>query len=86
MIAEFITKSDLQEFKRELLVEIKSFLSTSEQPRKSWLKSNEVRNILGCSHGTLQNLRINGTITPTKIGGTWYYSNEQVLSLLNKSA
>ncbi len=85
MIAEFITKSDLQEFKRELLVEIKSFLTSSDQPRKSWLKSNEVRQILGCSHGTLQNLRINGTITPTKIGGTWYYSNEQVLSLLNKS-
>ncbi len=83
MIAEFITKSDLQEFKRELLVEIKSFLTSTDQLHKSWLKSNEVKKILGCSHGTLQNLRINGTLTPTKIGGTWYYSNEQVLSLLS---
>ena len=83
MQIEFITKTDLSEFKKELLIEIKSFLSTSEQPRKSWLKSNEVKKILGCSDGTIQNLRINGTLTPTKIGGTWYYSNEQVLSLLN---
>ena len=83
MQIEFITKTDLSEFKKELLIEIKSFLTTSDQPRKSWLKSNEVKKILGCSDGTIQNLRINGTLTPTKIGGTWYYSNEQVLSLLN---
>lgn len=85
MQVEFITKSDLSEFKKELLAEIKTFLSSSEQPVKPWLKSNEVRKILGCSHGTLQNLRINGTLSPTKIGGTWYYSNAQVLSLLNKT-
>lgn len=83
MIAEFITKSDLQEFKRELLVEIKSFLTSTDQPGKSWLKSNEVRKILGCSHGTLQNLRINGTLTPSKIGGTYYYKYQEVMSLLN---
>ena len=84
MIAEFITKTDLQEFKKELFVEIKSYLTSTDMPTKAWLKSNEVRKILLCSHGTLQNLRINGTLTPTKIGGTWYYSNEQILSLLNK--
>jgi hypothetical protein len=85
MIADLITKTDLQEFKRELMVEIKSFLTTPDLPRKAWLKSNEVKEILGCSHGTLQNLRINGSLSPTKVGGTWYYSNEQVLSLLNKA-
>ncbi len=85
MNVEFITKTDLLDFKKELLQEIKSFL-TPDQPRKAWLKSNEVRQILGCSHGTLQNLRINGTLTPTKIGGTWYYSSEQIMSLLSQVA
>lgn len=86
MQVEFITKTDLSEFKKELLVEIKSFLTTADMPKQAWLKSSEVRKILGCSHGTIQNLRINGTLTPTKVGGTWYYSNEEVLSLLTKAS
>ncbi len=85
MIAEFITKSDLTEFKKELLSEIKAFISPTDQPRKSWLKSNEVRQILGCSHGTLQNLRINGKLLPTKVLGTYYYESEQVMSLLKST-
>jgi len=86
MNVEFITVSDLLDFKKELISEIKSYLTNNDQPSKTWLKSNEVRKILGCSHGTLQNLRINETLNPTKIGGTWYYDANQVYSLLSKAS
>jgi hypothetical protein len=36
---------------------------------KQWLKSVDVRKMLNISPGTLQNLRINGTLRYTKIGG-----------------
>jgi len=85
MNLEVITKDDLQSFKQDLLNEIKQiFRPAANASDKRWLKSNEVRQLLGCSHGTLQNLRINGTLTPTKIGGTWYYSSEQIMSLLSQ--
>jgi len=84
MAMEILTKEDLQQFKRELFTELFNTFSI-QQPQKKWLKSNEVKSILKCSNGTLQNLRINGTLFPSKIGGTWYYDSEQVNNLLSKT-
>ncbi len=71
MEINLITKQDLQEFKEELLSEIKKM--TDDKPKmKKWLKSHEVKEILGCSDSTLQNLRINGTLEYGRVGGTIY--------------
>lgn len=67
MAATIITTDDLQEFKAELIAEIKQILSNDE-PAKQWLRSSELRKMLKISPGTLQNLRVNGTLPYTKIG------------------
>ncbi|WP_370362918.1 hypothetical protein [Mucilaginibacter flavidus] len=43
--------------------------------------------MLKISPGTLQNLRVNGTRTFTKIGGIMYYKYEDILKMMegNKS-
>ncbi|HEX7356116.1 MAG TPA: helix-turn-helix domain-containing protein [Ignavibacteriaceae bacterium] len=79
---EIITKEDLQLFKAELLQEIKQLVKPSEVSAKAWLKSADVRKLLNISPGTLQNLRINGTLRYTKIGGTMYYKTEDITKLL----
>ena len=56
-----------------------------EEPTKRWLRSKEVIKLLKISPGTLQNLRINGTLTYTKIGGTLYYDNSDIEKLLNNN-
>lgn len=84
MAATIITTEDLLEFKMDLLQEIKKIIQTSEQnTNKKWLKSKEVTELLNISPGTLQNLRINGTLTYTKIGGTLYYDHTAIDKLLN---
>lgn len=84
MSVTIITKEDLQEFKMEIISEIKHLLQTSDSaPTKKWLKSNEVRKLLNISSGTLQNLRINGTLSYTKIGGIMYYDNSDIDKLLH---
>jgi len=83
MAATIITTEDLLEFKIDLLLEIKKLLQSSESHSiKKWLKSKEVTKLLNISPGTLQNLRINGTLTYTKIGGTIYYDNTDIEKLL----
>ena len=52
------------------------------QPLKKWLKSYEVKKILNISTGTLQNLRSNGTLPHTKIGGLIYYDAELINKVL----
>lgn len=86
MAATIITTEDLLEFKIDLLQEIKKMIQTSEpNTNKKWIKSKEVTELLNISPGTLQNLRINGTLTYTKIGGTLYYDNTDIEKLLNRN-
>ena len=83
MATEIITTDDLREFKMDLLGEIKQlFKEHNGQPSKKWLKSYEVRKILNISPGTLQNLRLNGTLPFTKIGGVMYYDYADIQEML----
>ncbi|MBJ2173638.1 helix-turn-helix domain-containing protein [Aureibaculum sp. A20] len=86
MAATIITTEDLLEFKLELLDEIKTLLQDNPQSNpKKWMKSAEVKEYLGISPGTLQNLRINGTIPYTRMGGVLYYDYEDISKILEKN-
>lgn len=80
---QLVTIEDLLILKADLLNEIKKLLKESSgQPVKKWLKSHEVRKLLDISPGTLQNLRVNGTLPFTKIGGVIYYDQEDIKEML----
>ena len=86
MPAQIITSDDLREFKLELLDEIRDIIREQKSnTTKQWLKSVEVRRLLNISPGTLQNLRINGTLPFTKIGGTNYYNDTDIETLLSQN-
>lgn len=79
---QLITVGDLQMFKKDLIAEIKSALATAVSPAKKWLKSTEVKKLLGISTGTLQNLRLNGSLTYSKVGGIIFYNYDEIMKLL----
>jgi len=83
MNVEIITREDLNEFRILLLNDLKEIINSKPQQPKEWLKSNEVRKLLNISPGTLQNLRITGTLSYTKIGGIMYYNHTDINKLLN---
>ncbi len=84
MPATILTTDDLREFKVELIEELKKLLrQNGVQPVKKWLKSPEIRKLLNISPGTLQNMRVNGTLPFTKIGGVIYYDYEDVQKMLS---
>lgn len=85
MAATIITPEDLQNFKQELLSEIQKLLSQRQTtPARKWLKSNEVRRLLLVSPGTLQNLRVNGTLPYTKIGGVIFYDYDDIQKMIEE--
>ncbi|MEE9361641.1 MAG: helix-turn-helix domain-containing protein [Cellulophaga sp.] len=86
MSATIITTEDLYEFKLQLLEGIKQLLDNqSGHITKKWLKSPEVRELLDISPGTLQNLRINGSLPYTKVGGILYYDYAEILQVMEKN-
>jgi len=84
MNVELVTKGDLENLRDSLLKEFREMIGSNPVTKK-WLKSSEVREILGCSPGTLQNLRVNGTLEYTKIGGTIYYASDSVNAVFEKN-
>lgn len=87
MSAQIVTKEDLDEFREKLLNDLKGLMGKTTDEPKKWLKSYQVKNLLKISPGTLQNLRVNGTLTFSKIGGIMYYKYEDILKMMegNKS-
>ncbi|WGQ09859.1 helix-turn-helix domain-containing protein [Pedobacter gandavensis] len=83
MKIDIITTEDLQQFKMDIMQEIKGVLHHRNlSQNKEWLRSSEVKTMLKISGGTLQNLRINSTIPFRKIGGTMYYDKSVIDKML----
>lgn len=83
---ELITRQDLENFKQELFTELKrlSFRMPRQEPQKEWLKSYEVRKLLGISPNTLRSLRSKGTLSSCRIGGLIFYRYEDIRMLMEE--
>ena len=87
MPTEIVNTDDLREFKIELLEDIKNLLSTaSGTSNKKYLKSSEMKKMLKVSTGTLQTLRINGTLPYTKIGGIIFYDADEIAKVMKENS
>ena len=96
MAVNIITQEDLDQFKTQFFQEQKLVLEKFKEditgstkiPESNgvkWLKSHQVQRMLGISPGTLQTLRINGTIPFSKVGGSIFYSVDDVQKVLEKN-
>jgi Mn-dependent DtxR family transcriptional regulator len=86
MGATILTLEDLQEFKVEVLQEIRKLLKETPTIQKSkWIKSKELGKMLGVSPGTIMNLRIKGVLPYTKIGGVMFYEYNEILKIIEKN-
>jgi hypothetical protein len=83
MLLDIITKADLEEFRLKLLEDIKALMGGQPAGQMKWLRSAQVRKMLNISPGTLQTLRINGTLVFTKVGSIHYYKYEDIQKMLD---
>ncbi len=86
MNVELVTKEDLQDFRLQLINDLKALLVFRQNTKKEWLRSSEVRKILKISPGTLQNLRVTGKLKPAKIGGKLFYRDTDIENLLDANS
>jgi len=80
---QLVTVADLEEFKQDLLLSLLRVIrDNTAKPPKKWLKSREVKALLGISNGTLYSMRVGGTLPYTKIGNIIYYDQDDVNAVL----
>ena len=83
MAVNILTNEDLQQFKADLFAELQKLFPTHlANQQKKFLKSYQVREMLGISRGTLQTMRTNGTLVPTQVGGLMFYDYEDILKMM----
>jgi hypothetical protein len=78
---DIATKSDVEDiiFAIEQLRE----LITSQKSDQKFLRSSDVKKLLNISDSSLQRLRINKTLPASKVNGTWFYKQEDVIKMVN---
>ena len=83
-----LTNEEMQEFKKAMIEEFESILKKhlekiNNEPEVVLLKSHQVQRMLAISPGTLQNMRTNGTLPYSKVGGITYYLKADILKIIN---
>lgn len=84
MTVELVTKQDLLTLMDEILDKVRLLLAVKNYDNE-WLKTAEVRRLLKCSNGTLQNLRAQGKLKYAKVNGTVYYSRKELMQLFEQN-
>ena len=54
----------------------------NENSPGKWLRSRDVRKMLGISDSTLQTMRVNGSIPAYRLGASWFYKEAEILAAL----
>lgn len=91
MEISIVTQQDLQQLKTDLLASITQMKEellenrSPKQPEVQLLKSHQVQRMLGISPGTLQNLRVNGTLPYSKVGGVIFYDKNEILRIIEEN-
>ena len=87
MAVNILTTDDLKQFKEELFRELRQvFYKQQKQEadkKREWLRTKEVCKMMGISLSKLQYMRDNGEIKFTRVGGTIFYSVEEINKLLS---
>jgi hypothetical protein len=84
MKIDILTSQHLDDLKTEIINEMKNLID-SKETEQEWLKSREAKKILGCSEGTLNNLRISGMLPYSKICGTIYIRKSDLQRLFEQN-
>ena len=82
---QLVTLADLEEFKEQMLSEMRRLLSGgATHHTKQWLKSREVRKLLDVSPGKLHAMRVSRQLSFMRIGGVIYYDRADIEKMFEK--
>jgi hypothetical protein len=86
MAVSIITQEDLENFKIDLLKEIKFLLGEKGGVgSKKWLKTGELVEKLGISQSKIQKLRLEGIFPYSRVGGLIFYDYEAIMKVFEKN-
>lgn len=83
-MAEVLTKERFEEM-IDLVLNRLNQIEPIREKENRWLKSNDVKKMLGISHGMLQTLRDQNILPYKKLGGIIFYDRYEINKILENS-
>lgn len=80
-----ITEEALEYRLEKLVVDITNSIGKNDNIESRWIRSKQVKELLGISDSKLQTMRVNRSLTFSQIDGTYFYDKESILSLLEQN-
>ncbi|MEM6642146.1 MAG: helix-turn-helix domain-containing protein [Bacteroidota bacterium] len=85
MKIDLLTSDELYYLKEDLLEAIRQLFEIHGTPKRKWLRSQDVQDLLCISAGTLHNLREKGILPYSKIEGVILYEYDDIVEVIRKN-
>jgi len=81
-MSELVTKDDLRQFGLMIIDEVRKLKpEITKDENVEWVKSRTARKLLTMSPGSLQNLRVTGSVRFKKVLGSYYYNRADLMKI-----
>lgn len=80
-----ITEEALEYRLEKLVVDITNSIGKNENIESRWIRSKQVKELLGISDSKLQTMRINRSLTYSQIDGTYFYDRDSIMQILEQN-
>lgn len=81
---ELVTKHDLTNLEERIISKISSVFQKDSTPKKSLIRTKELKQMTGLSDSGLQNLRVNKILPYYKVQGALFYDLDEVMQVFEQ--
>ncbi|GDX49536.1 hypothetical protein LBMAG26_03950 [Bacteroidota bacterium] len=80
-----ITEEALEYRLEKLVVDITNSIGKNDNIESRWIRSKQVKELLGISDSKLQTMRVNRSLTFSQIDGTYFYDRDSIMQILEQN-
>ena len=80
-----ITEEALEYHLGKLVVDITNSIGKNDNFESRWIRSKQVKELLGISDSKLQTMRVNRSLTFSQIDGTYFYDRDSIMQILEQN-
>lgn len=80
-----ITSEELDHRLEKVVADITKTIGRNDNIESRWIRSKQVKELLGISDSKLQTMRVNRSFTYSQIDGTYFYDRDSIMQILEQN-
>jgi hypothetical protein len=80
-----LTAEELDHRLQKVVEDITNTIGRNDNIESRWIRSKQVKELLGISDSKLQTMRVNRSLTYSQIDGTYFYDRDNIIQILEQN-